>query len=87
MLSHNIWRSSGVVFFTEYQIKNNPNTIHYGFVAQELEKIYPELVQRISGSNHLKSIDYMGLLPLLVEAIQKQQTEIDYLMRQIQTKQ
>ena len=71
----------------QFEYKNDPHTIQYGFVAQELEKIYPELVQRIPGSNHLKSIDYMGLLPLLVEAIQKQQTEIDYLMRQIQTKQ
>jgi len=71
----------------QFEYKNDPHTIQYGFVAQELEKIYPELVQRIPGSNNLKSIDYMGLLPLLVEAIQKQQKEINYLMRQLQTKQ
>ena len=48
-----------------------------GFIAQELEIIYPELVK--TGSNGYKSVDYSKLTPILVEAIKAQQAQIDAL--------
>lgn len=40
---------------------------HIGFIAQELQKVYPELVY--TDKNGLLSVDYMGLIPILVESI------------------
>lgn len=39
----------------------------YGFIAQDVEKVYPDLVQ--DGPNGLKSLNYSGILPLVVENI------------------
>ncbi len=50
----------------------------YGFIAQELEKIIPELV--ITGSDGYKSINYMNLSSVLVEAIKdlaKERAELE----------
>lgn len=55
-----------------------------GFLAQDIEKVLPELVQ--TDENGVKSIDYIGFIPLIVESlkemqqtIQAQQNEIDIL--------
>jgi len=53
---------------------------HLGFIAQDMEKIYPELV---TSQNNIKSLNYVELIPLLVLQIQKQQKEIDELKEQI----
>jgi hypothetical protein len=54
---------------------------HLGFIAQDVEKLYPELV--IGGQNDVKSINYVEFIPLLVLKIQNQQKEIDELREQI----
>jgi hypothetical protein len=54
---------------------------HLGFIAQDVEKIYPELVT--GGENDVKSINYVEFIPLLVLKIQNQQKEIDELREQI----
>lgn len=41
-----------------------------GFIAQELQSYYPELVRE--DRNGLLSIDYIGLIPVIVEAIKDQ---------------
>ncbi|MDD4738290.1 MAG: tail fiber domain-containing protein, partial [Candidatus Pacebacteria bacterium] len=53
-----------------------------GFSAQELQKIYPELVKE--GSDGYLSIDGTGLIAPLVEAIKEQQREIDELKRKVE---
>jgi len=45
-----------------------------GFIAQDLEKIFPEMV--FTDDAGYKSIDYSRLTPLLVETIREQQTQI-----------
>ena len=52
-----------------------PNGSQLGFIAQEVEKVYPELVS--VDADGYKHIDYAGLTPVLVEAIKDQQTTID----------
>ncbi len=59
-------------FTTEKQI---------GFIAQDLEKIYPELV--ITDKNGYKSVDYAKLTPILVEAMKEQQKKIEGLELQV----
>lgn len=49
--------------------KNNGNT--YGVIAQDLEKVYPELVSKGKHTTKLKdarSVNYMGLIAPLIEA-------------------
>lgn len=46
----------------------------YGILAQELQKVYPDLVyEDHSGS---LSVDYIGLVPIMIKAMQAQQTKI-----------
>jgi len=46
-----------------------------GVIAQEIEKVFPELVQ----GEDPKTVNYNGLVGLLIECIKEQQVEIDYL--------
>ena len=59
--------------------------LHYGFIAQEFEEHFPELVVSKIDRHvaNLKAINYLELVPLLVHQIQKMQKEIDELKTQI----
>lgn len=48
---------------------------HYGLSAQELQKVYPDLVYE-DGDGYL-AINYTGLIPLLLQAVQEQQATIE----------
>ena len=47
---------------------------HYGFIAQEVEEVLPELVH--TDKNGYKSVDYIGVIPLLVNAIQELRAQL-----------
>ena len=51
-----------------------------GFIAQEVEEILPQLVQEADllgeEDETFKSLDYVSIIPILVEAIKEQQKEI-----------
>ncbi|HBS87477.1 MAG: hypothetical protein A2W91_00575 [Bacteroidetes bacterium GWF2_38_335] len=55
----------------------------YGFIAQEVEIVIPELVN-YSETLDLKTINYDGMIPVLVEAIKEQQKQIEELKSLIQ---
>jgi hypothetical protein len=58
--------------------------IHYGFIAQEFEKEFPELVSIKPDKNaNYKAINYLEIVPLLVNKIQQMQEEIDELKNKI----
>lgn len=50
---------------------------HYGLIAQELQDIYPDLVYE-SGDGYL-SVNYIELIPILIQSIQSLQNEIELL--------
>jgi len=54
---------------------------YFGFIAQEVEIIFPELVSTDEKGD--KYISYMEFIPLLVEAIKEQQEEIVSLQAQL----
>lgn len=58
----------------EYQKETKRETQEIGFLAQELMKIYPELVAQDKEGYY--SINYIGLIPVLVEAIKELKHEI-----------
>lgn len=47
-----------------------------GFIAQDLELVLPQLVKEDEETG-LKTVGYMGLIPVLVEALKEQQRQID----------
>jgi NAD(P)H-dependent flavin oxidoreductase YrpB (nitropropane dioxygenase family) len=53
-----------------------------GFIAQEVEKVVPELVTT-DASSTMKAVDYARIAPLLVGAIQAQQAQIDELKAEV----
>ena len=46
-----------------------------GFIAQDLEKVFPEIVKE--DANGIKAVNYIKIIPVIVEAIKEQQTQIE----------
>jgi hypothetical protein len=57
----------------------------FGFIAQELEMLFPELVYAPDSINEHYSINYIGMIPVLVEAIKEQQNIIEDLQQEVKT--
>lgn len=73
-----------------YQKRFNFNTEDYsksefGFIAQEIREILPELVKEGPDENKTLSLDYNSLIPLLTKAIQEQQALIEALQVRLET--
>ncbi len=47
----------------------------FGLIAQDLKEIYPELVYE--DSKGYLSVDYVSLIPVLIEALKEQQSQIE----------
>lgn len=56
------------------------NSPSIGVIAQELEKIFPELVRN---TGEYKTVNYNGLIGVMIEAIKDQQTQINTLKEEI----
>ena len=56
-----------------------------GFLAQEIKEVFPALVFYDPASDEY-SVDYISLIPVLVEAIKEQQAQLEDLKRSVQTK-
>lgn len=80
----------------EYPYMNFSEGTQVGFIAQEMQQVFPELVMggvdpgpvnpetgRHDNPVEYQGINYIGLTPILVEAIQQQQAIIDSLQVQI----
>jgi hypothetical protein len=57
-----------------------------GFIAQEVEKVVPEIVTKENTKDEYRSVKYDKLVALLVEAIKEQQKQIDSLKIQVKKK-
>jgi len=66
----------------EDQMKSANKRVHYGFIAQEIKEVLPELVYE--DKKGYLSIDYNGIIPLLVSAIKEQQSQIGTLQAEIE---
>ena len=54
-----------------------------GFLAQEVEKVFPELVMPPETEEEFCKMDYNGMMPILLEAIKEQQMVIESLQKLI----
>ena len=59
---------------TDFNFSDKPQI---GLIAQEVEKVLPELV--LESANGYKTIDYQSLSAVLIEAVKEQQSQIDEL--------
>ncbi len=62
-------------------IKDNKKSI--GVIAQEIQKVIPEVVTVPDGEDGLASVAYGNIVGLLIEAIKEQQGQIDDLLEQV----
>jgi hypothetical protein len=56
--------------------------LHLGLIAQEVEAVFPEIVSE-SSIDEMKGVNYMGLIPVLIKAIQEQKTQIEELKSRV----
>ena len=78
-----------------------PKEKQWGFIAQEIEEVIPEMVkdavlpgeynsltkEKLSDDVNIKSIQYDRLFPVIVKAIQEQQAQIEELKKQSEVQQ
>jgi len=62
---------------------NLDDNTHIGLLAQDVEKIIPLVVHTDNSKNQIKSMTYTELIPVLIEAIKEQQTQINELKNKL----
>ena len=74
----------------EYPMMNFPSNRQYGFIAQEVESVLPQLVENGThpGTNkgdkdiEFKAVNYIGMIPILARAIQELNDKVDQLQKE-----
>lgn len=60
---------------------NLPSERQYGFLAQNLETVFPELIKLNPAKKEqpleFKAVNYLGMIPVLTEAMQEQQKQLE----------
>jgi len=54
---------------------------HLGLIAQEVEAILPELI--VEDNQGIKSVNYVGIIPVLINALNEQKAQLEKQQRQI----
>jgi uncharacterized protein YjaG (DUF416 family) len=65
----------GVEFLWKKQ-NDSESIVDIGFIAQEVEKIFPELVFSENNSSNLKKVKYYEIVSICLEAIKEQDVEL-----------
>ena len=74
----NILNLEPKIFTYKNDLKNKK---HFGFIAQDVEKIYPELITENAG---YKTINYIEIIPLLLSNMKLMQDEIRELKEKLE---
>jgi hypothetical protein len=69
-----------------YTMKSNERENKIGLLAQDVAKVLPELVKKSDDTYGTLSVNYLGLIPVLINAIKEQQKEIKLLKNRINAK-
>ena len=59
-----------------YEYRTEPGATHYGLVAEEVDKVMPELVVR-DEDNRPESVQYQELVPLLLQQVERLKARLD----------
>jgi hypothetical protein len=66
-----------------YTMKSNEKDTKIGLLAQDVLKVFPELVKAENNSEETLSVNYQGLIPVLINAIKEQQEELKKIKEKI----
>jgi len=69
-----------------YVMKTDTADQKIGLLAQEVLAVFPELVKKSNNEEGTLSVNYQGLIPVLINAIKEQQKELDELKELVKTK-
>ncbi|MDE5901207.1 MAG: tail fiber domain-containing protein [Muribaculaceae bacterium] len=67
--------NSGITYSQRSTLPETESRLQYGFLAQEVEEVLPDIVS--TNEDGLKSVNYIALIPLLVQSIQELNAEIE----------
>ena len=62
-------------------MKPNYGWQNIGVLAQDIKEVFPELVSK--DDNEMLAVNYQGLVPVLINALKEQQSEIDELKKMV----
>lgn len=65
-----------------YEPEQDNRRLHYGFMEKEVQQFFPELVYK--DNNGTLSIDYISLIPILVDVVKRQNKTIEDLRKDIE---
>lgn len=67
-----------------FVMKDDPQKrVEYGFIAQDIQPLYPDLVKVAPDEQGTLSLNYIGLIAPLIKAVQEQQDQITALQQRI----
>jgi hypothetical protein len=66
-----------------YTLKSNKKENKIGLLAQEIEEVFPELVKEGEDKDGTLSVNYQGLIPVLINAIKEQQEELNGIRKSV----
>ena len=64
-------------------MKTNESESKIGLLAQDVQKVFPELVKTANDQHQTLSVNYQGLIPVLINAIKEQQKQINELKNKL----
>jgi hypothetical protein len=67
-----------------YTMKSNEKDAKIGLLAQDVQKVLPELVKESDDKQGTLSVNYQGLIPVLINAIKEQQEQLKEIKENVQ---
>ena len=67
----------------KYTMKANDAVSKIGLLAQDVQQAFPELVKVAGDDDGTMSVNYQGMIPVLINAINEQQKQIEELKAMI----
>ena len=66
-----------------FYYNDNATNLKYGFIAQEVKEVMPELARKLDENSDYLGLETEGIFVTLVNAIKEQQAQINELKSQI----
>ena len=66
-------------------MKTNDAIEKIGLLAQEVQKAFPELVKQAGDEQGTLSVNYQGIIAILINAIKEQQKEINEIKNKLKS--
>ena len=61
-------------------LNKNTDKIEIGFIAHELQEVFPYLVTGEKDGNQMQTVNYIGIIGILVKEIQQLKAEVSKLL-------